>query len=177
MQKMKFLRIPFPHRGDIRNPGDLEPKALPVCDWVYVATPSQAGEVDTRGIISECRMIIRSAYNSAGLAIANAKRIKIGDQILVVYGGGIARYRPMFSCVAVKPPLPIAEFEAFSFADASFSERLKSAGYPRDPILRKFTGISIGITHDLSMLDKVVTKPGGHNTIRSWTNVFPVTSA
>jgi hypothetical protein len=172
---MKFLRIPFPGPTEGLPTSGLHSLEIPICDWVYFATPSQAGREATSTLISDCHLILRSAYNTAGLAIANTRRIKLGDRILVVYGGGRDRqpYTPMFSCVVSDPPRPVPGFEAFSFAEGADSRRLESAGYPRDPILQKFTGISVRILRDLNSLSQGVTKPVGNNTIRSWGEVFP----
>ena len=148
---------------------------MTVCDWVYFATPSQEDWTITRGIVDELKMIIRTAYNTKGIPIANVKNLHIGDRILLVYGGGRSGqpYRPIFSCKVVPPPRPIPQFEAMTFADASQSERLRSSNYPADPYLNQFTGISIEVSEHLERLGHTIQKPGGNNVIRRWSDVFP----
>lgn len=172
---MKFLRIPFPQTVEVPARLGSQVEAMPVSDWVYFATPSQASRVATKAFVTECQLILRSAYNSTGAAIANARRIKLGDRILLVYGGGndSQPYRPMFLCRAIRPPRPVPEFEAFSFADEASSKPLELAGYPRDPILKRFTGISSEILQDLDSLHQPVVRPGGINAIHSGDKVFP----
>jgi len=119
-------------------------------------------------------MIIRSAYNIAGIAIANAKQLQEGDTILMVYGGGDSKkpYRPMFSCTVVTPPHPVQGFEGFSYADASQHDRLQKSGYTPDPHLSRFTGISVEVSENLERVPYEIPRPGGNNTIRRWAEVF-----
>jgi hypothetical protein len=163
---MSFTRIEFPR--DVPKP------ALPACDWVYFATPSGETWATTRKLIDECRMIIRSAYNIAGIAIANARQIREGDSILMVYGGGDSKkpYRGMFSCTVVAPPIPVPGFEGFSFADSTQHDSLQKSDYAPDPQLNRFTGISIEVSQDLSQVPCEIPKPRGINTIRRWNEVF-----
>jgi hypothetical protein len=63
---------------------------LPVCDWVYFATPTPASFEQTRTIVGEFGMIIRTVINTAGIAIANVGQLRVGDKILLVHGSGRA---------------------------------------------------------------------------------------
>jgi hypothetical protein len=166
---MSFTRIEFP-----RDASKPPTPALPVCDFVYFATPSQETWATTRKLIDECRMIIRSAYNSAGIAIANTKQIRKNDTILMVYGGGGSKkpYLPMFSCTVVTAPIPVPGFEGFSYADLSQHDSLQKSHYPRDPHLNRFTGISIQVLENLEHVRCEISRPSGNNTIRRWVEVF-----
>jgi hypothetical protein len=165
---MSFTRIEFPR--DVPKP------ALPVCDWVYFATPSLEDWATTRGFVHEFGMIIRTVYDSRDNAIANVKNIQQGDTILLVFGGGRGSgkkpYRPMFSCKVVAPPRPVPRFDAFSYADPAQHERLQASGYTLDPHLNRFTGISIEVSQNLERVLCNVPKPRGNNTIRHWNEVF-----
>jgi hypothetical protein len=160
------------------QPGVLKPSqdsiataVLPVCDWVYFATPSQEDWATTRAIVSDLGMIIRSVYDNRDPpnAIANVRNIRQGQKILLAYGGKGVPYRAMFSCTVVAPLRPVPGFEAFSFADDAQNERLKKSGYVVDPHLNRFTGISVEISPE--RLTSPVRKPTGNNTIRSWKEV------
>ncbi len=96
----------------------------------------------TRKLIDECRMIIRSAYNSAGIAIANAKQIREGDTILMVYGGGYGKkpYRPMFSCTVVAAPIPVPGFEGFSYADSTQHDSLQKFSRGNEAMQDRYFG-------------------------------------
>ena len=132
---MSLTRIEFPR--DVPKP------ALPVCDWVYFATPSKAGWDDTRAVVRDFRLIIRPVYNSKDSAVANVKNIQQGDTILLVYGGGRNKkpYRPMFSCMVVAPPRPVPRFDAVSYNNAAQHEHLEESGYIPNHPLGKFTVI------------------------------------
>jgi hypothetical protein len=155
-------------------PRDVPKPPLPICDWVYFATPSQETWSATRGLITECRMIIRSAYNSVGIAIANTRQLREADTILVVFGGGDSGkpYRPMFSCRVVPPPIPVPGFEGVTYADAMQHDRLLNSGYTADPHLHRFTGISIEVMENLERVSRDIPRPAGNNTIRRWNEVF-----
>jgi hypothetical protein len=149
---------------------------LPECDWVYFATPSKEDWATTRTLADEIGLIVRSVYNSAGTPIANAKRIRQGDTILLVYGGGRSKnpYRPMLSCTVVACPRPVPGFDSFSFADGPQIERLRNSGYTPDPHFKRFTGISVGVLRGLERFTHSVSRPGGNNAIRRWDEVFGV---
>ena len=152
---------------------------LPVCDWVYFATPSQEDWSTTSKAVEEFRMIFRTVYNAVGIPIANVRQLRQGDTILLVYGGGRSNqpYRPIFCCTVVPPPRPIPSFEALSYADASQHERLKNLGFTPDPHFREYTGISVEISQDLRRLAGSIRRPGGNNAIRRWSEVFGVRSS
>jgi hypothetical protein len=173
------LKSPLPGNVPKPNQGDDVKAALPVCDWVYFATPSQEDLATTGNIVRDLGMIIRTVFNSAGIPIANVKQLRPGDTILLVHGGGGSKkpYRPMFSCTVVAPPHPIPLFEAFSYADESQQKRLRDSGYLPDPHLKKFTGIAIKVSQDLDRLAYSIPRPLGNNTIRRWGEVFGGTGA
>jgi hypothetical protein len=154
---------------DVLNPS-LD-SGLPACDWVYFATPSKEVWAITRAIVSELGMIVRSVYNNGNppIAIANVRNIRLGQRILLVYGGRGEPYRAMFSCTVVAPRRPVPQFEVFSFADDVQNECLTRSGYSVDPHLNRFTGISVEISPE--HLTGFVRKPLGNNTIRSWKEV------
>jgi hypothetical protein len=149
--------------------------ALPECDWVYFAAPSKEDRITTRNLVDEMGMIHRVIYNSVGIPTANTKQLRQGDTILLAYGGGRSRnpYRPILSCTVIAPPNPVPGFDAFSFADEPQSERLRNSGYTPDPHFKRFTGISVGVLRSLERFDCSIPRPGGNNTIRRWSEVFP----
>src|SRR5271169_2273399 len=130
-----MIKIPFPRDGGKTDDGNKA--GLPVCDWVYFATPSQENWATTKAFADEFGMIIRTVYNSADIPIANVKKLRQGDTVLLVFGGGRRKnpYRPMFSCTIVAPQRPVPKFDAMSYADASQNERLRRSGYVLDPNL------------------------------------------
>lgn len=148
--------------------------SIPKCTWVYFATDSAADFTATKKTVSQMGMIIRTVYNSAGLAIANTKQIRIGDSILLVHGGGDRSlpYRPMFACEVVHPPQPVAGFNGFSFAETHHIPQLKNSNYSPDPHLAKYTGISVSTIADLETISALIPRPRGNNTIRKWDEVL-----
>ena len=148
--------------------------ALPVCDWVYFATPSPEDFATTRKFVREFGIIIRTIFNSAGIPVANVKQLQQGDTILLVHGGGRGKdpYQPMFSCLVVAPPRPAPHFDAFSFADEPQQERLRISGYLPDPRFKRFTGISVKVLRDVERPTCSIPRPLGNNTIRRWDEVF-----
>jgi hypothetical protein len=153
--------------------------ALPMCDWVYFATPSGDEWTITKGFVSEFRMILRTVYDSRGNAITNVRNIRQGDTILLVYGGGRRGkpYRPMFSCTVVAPRAPVPLFEnAFTYADHSMLERLQGSKFSPDPHLKTFTGISIEVSRYLEEIPCVIQRPEGNRyaSIQRWNQVFDV---
>jgi len=159
-------------------PKDVPKPALPVCDWVYFATPSKAGWDKTRAVVSDLRMIIRPVYENSEnrdkpKPVPNVKNIRQGDAILLVYGGKGEPYKPMFACKVVASPRPIPDFEAFSFADVSQAERLEASGYTRDPHFKKFTGISVKVS---PVTGSILKPPARGTTIRTWKQVFGSTT-
>jgi hypothetical protein len=140
-----------------------------MCDWVYFATSSQEDRATTEKTVRELEMIVRSVYNSRATAIANVRHIRKGHTILLVHGGNSEPYRPVFVCTVVAAPRPVPDFGAFSFADESQNDRLKTSRYSPDPHLKRFTGISVKISAE--RFAGSIQKPIGNNTIRSWKEV------
>jgi hypothetical protein len=169
VQSALFRDIPKPNRESVTT------ATLPICDWVYFATASQGDRANTKAVVSEFGMIIRSVYNNLNPpnAIANVKHIRQGHTILLVYGGKGEPYRPMFVCTVVTPQHPVPNFDAFAFADQSQDARLKNSGFTPGPHLLRFTGISIKISAELSaeQVAASIRKPRGINTIRRWKEV------
>jgi len=52
-------------------------------------------------------------------------------------------------------------FDVFSYADASLYERLKATGYDPDPVIKKFTGISIEAPQEFRYITRSIRKPLG----------------
>jgi hypothetical protein len=167
---------PLPHNVPKPNRDDETKAALPVCDWVYFATPSKAGWENTRAIVSDFKMIIRPVYEKMSEGrdrpkpIPNVKHIRQGQTILLVYGGKGEPYRPMLSCKVVASPRPVPGFEAFSFAEVSQAARLQTSGYGIDPYFRKFTGISVEEVSPVT--GSIQTPPKRGTAIRTWEQVF-----
>jgi len=158
---------------DRGRPTQCDELPTPICDWIYFATPTPAGLAKTQSIVRECRMILRTVFNTKGMAIANVKKIKPGDTILLVHGGGNGSpYRPVFECHVVASPRPVPGFPIFSFADEVQEKLIQDSGYPRDPHFHRFTGIPIEISRDLSNTRGSIPRPLGNNTIRTWKEVF-----
>lgn len=152
------------------------PEMLPRCDWVYFATTAKWSGTVTRDFVAGRRVIVRSLYNAAGLLIANVQHLKSGERILLVHGGHGKPYRPLFSCTISAAEAPVRSarqsFCVFSYIDESLQDCLKEGGYTLDPVLRKFTGISISELHDLRGVTSEIPRPSGNNTIRRWDEVF-----
>jgi hypothetical protein len=158
-----------------QNEGEGARAALLACDWVYFATSPPEYFTSTRNFVRKFRIIVRTAFNSAGTPVANVKRIQQGDTILLVHGGGPSKkpYRPVCSCTVGPPPLPVRGFEnALSFADASQQRSLRNSGYTPDPQFNRFTGISIRAYRDLEHLTCSISRPSGTHTIRRSNEVF-----
>ena len=66
-------------------------------------------------------------------------------------------------------------FDVFCYIADAFHDRLKAEGYSLDPVIQRFTGISIGSLQDLRDSNCRITKPKGNNTLRRWDEVFPGT--
>jgi hypothetical protein len=171
---MSFMRSFFPRSAAKPHQNDEPKDAVPVCDWVYFATPSKEDLATSRAFADQFGMIVRTIYDSRGNAIANVKNLRQGHTILMVFGGGRSKrpYQAMFSCTVVAPPHPVSRFGAFTYADGSQSERLQNSGYSPDPHFERFTGISIKVLQDLGGGRCSVPRPAGNNTIRRWDEVF-----
>ena len=147
----------------------------PICDWVYFATPAQAYWTVTKDVVEQTNLIICHVYNKNGIRLANVARMKPGDTILLVYGGHGEPYHALFSCKIAASDAPVQDkrylFDVFSYAD-KFADRLKEGGYGRDPILGRFTGISIEQPIYLRRISCPIPRPAGLNTIRRWDEVW-----
>jgi hypothetical protein len=110
-----------------------------------------------------------------GARIANVPNLRRGDNILLAYGGHGQPYHALFACKIAASAAPVHDerylFDLFAEIDKSFNSRLEKSGYERDPILRRFTGISIKRPVDLGHITCPIPKPSGNNTIRRWEEV------
>jgi hypothetical protein len=149
---------------------------LPKCDWVYFATPSRWSGTVTAKFVATHRVIVRNVYNSMGIRIANVRHLKPGEKILLVHGGDGRPYRALFcgrigaSSNTVRTPQHT--FAAFSYIDSALDSDLSSGGYTRDPVLNRFTGITLESSIDLSHITGQIPRPEGNNTIWRWRTVF-----
>lgn len=149
--------------------------ALPKCDWVYFAAPSKGPWTVTGEFVDEAKVIVRNVHNKLGLRLANNARLRPGHKILLVHGGDGKPFQPLYCCtiVASAKPLqtPKPSFGVFSEIDKSMHERLKATGYEADPVLNKFTGISVGAMQDLRHMTCSIPRPQGRNTLWRWSDV------
>ena len=140
------------HEGVIPN------VALPLCDWVYFAGPARGSCTVTREFVSETKAIVRNIYNTAGIRIANVQHLRLGEKILLAYGGKGEPYRSLFCCTIGVPTNPVKgqqhACDVFSYLDESLEDRLKSTGYAPDSVLHKFVGIAIDTRGHLPTLGK-----------------------
>jgi hypothetical protein len=150
-------------------------EALPKCDWVYFAAPSKGSWTVTQKFVAEEKIIIRNVHNKLGQRLANNSHLRPGNKILLVYGGEGHPYRALFCCTivaSVKPvQTPRQSFGIFLEIDKSMHEHLKESDYEVDPLLNKFTGISVAAVHDLRHITRPIPKPGGRNTLWRWNDV------
>jgi hypothetical protein len=159
----------------IEMPGASE--ILPICDWVYFATTAKASGTVTADFVQEHQIIVRSVYNTDGQRIANVQHLTPGQRMLLVHGGPGEPYRALFSCTIGATAAPVStpqhRFEAFSYIEESLHKQLREDGYDPDPVLGKFTGISITAVQDLRGSSKVIPRPlGSLNAIWHWDKVF-----
>ncbi len=149
---------------------------LPRCDWVYFATPARWSGTVTKDFVTEQNVIVRSVYNSAGLRIANVQHLKAGERILLVHGGNGRPYHALFDSVISVAALPVRSsqhcFDVFSYIEETLHARLEEGGYVLDPVVGRFTGITITNVHDLRYLNCIIPRPSGNNTIWRWEEVF-----
>jgi hypothetical protein len=161
---------------EIPNESKLIP-GLPVCNWVYFATPAKESWTVTRDFVDVAKIIFCHIYNKSGLLMPNVQHLQRGEQILLVHGGHGQPYRALFCCKIEAAAKPVQashqSFDVLSYADESLYERLTSSGYDPDPVLKKFTGISIAAPQDLRHITRSIPKPKGNNTLRRWDEVFP----
>lgn len=150
--------------------------ALPLCDWVYFATYAKWSGTITKEFAAKHRVIVRNIHNSVGQAIANVSHLKPGDRILLIHGGVGKPYQPLWKCTVSCAEVPVQTsrhcFDTFECIDESLDAELESGGYVRDPVVRRFTGISLKSTENLRDFDGTVDRPLGQTTLRPWSDVF-----
>lgn len=150
--------------------------ALPVCKWVYFATPAKGDWTVTKDFIGKEKIVLCHAYNKNGLRIPNVQHLQPGDKLLLAYGGHGKSYRALFCCTIGGPADPVQNpphsFDVFSYAHESQQEHLMKTGYDPDPVLKKHTGISIADLQDLQHVACSIPKPKGRNTLQLWDDVF-----
>jgi hypothetical protein len=153
----------------------MQTEALPECDWVYFAAPSKGSWTVTGKFVEEEKIIIRNVHNKLGQRLANNSNLRPGHKILLVYGGDGRPYRALFCCAIVASANPIKtprpSFGIFLEIDKSMYAHLKESDYEVDPVLNKFTGISIADVRDLRHITCPIPKPAGRNTLRHWKDV------
>jgi hypothetical protein len=173
--------------GDFTSRSRIEPAichanredGLPECDFVYFATPACGSWTITEDFVHDAKAIIAHAYNNAGLRMPLIQQLRPGHQILLVYGAD-GKYSPMFRgevCTSPKPVrTPKHTFDVFCYIAEEFHDRLRASGYSPDPVVNRFTGISIASLQNLRGKTRKITKPKGNNTLRRWDEVFPGTA-
>ena len=117
--------------------------------WLYAASQSRASERETLALASESGFIWRSFYNKVGSAIACARDIKPGDELLLGYRNGgsvnlLARFR------VGRPDQPITASPAFGEIPTVWVERFREQGYENDPMLGVLVGIFLEEIQPLS---------------------------
>ena len=168
-----------PPREGERSSGAV-PQALPKCDWVYFATFSKWSGTVTKEFISKHQVIVRSIHadskNKSHQAIAYVRSLKPGHRILLVHGGKGKPYLPLCRCtvLAAKSPVRIDGhcFDVFVCIDESLDRELEQGKYVRDPVVGRFTGISVESVDDLRGFAGTVSRPLGQTTIHPWDEVF-----
>jgi hypothetical protein len=160
---------------DIRDQNEQTKAAFTECNWVYFATTAKECWTVTREFVSGARIIFAHVYNKDGIRMPNVRHLQPGHKILLVHGED-GTYHALFCCTVVAAAKPVQHgshcFDVFSYADESLDQRLKDSGYDRDPVLKKFTGISIEAPQDLRHITRSIGKPLGNNTLRRWDEVF-----
>jgi hypothetical protein len=140
------------------------------------ATPACGLWTITAEFVDSAKAIIAHAYNNAGLRMPLIQHLRQGHQILLAYGAD-GQYCPVFRCEVCVSPEPVRTpehtFDVFCYIAEQFLDRLKAEGYCPDPVIQRFTGISIGSLQDLRDNKCKITKPKGNNTLLRWDEVFP----
>ena len=165
-------------RGDVGTVDARTDADLPECDFVYFATPARGSWTITAEFVESAKAIVAHAYNNAGLRMPLIQQLRPGHQILLAYGAD-GKYSPVFRCEVCASPEPVRTrrhtFDALCYLAEQFHDRLKAEGYGPDPVVQRFTGISIGSLQDLRDSKCTISKPKGNNTLRRWDEVFPRT--
>lgn len=132
--------------------------------WVYFAHSSQADQVTTFEIIEEEEVLWRPALNARGQAIANLRRMRPGDPIVVVHGRWM-----LGAFLGTADSETLLPFEDFPLCvakvpgESPLIERFLAAGYEkREPV-------TVLVVEDVRMLpdDLEVPMQGGRNAIQS----------
>jgi hypothetical protein len=155
---------------------------LPECDWVYFATTARSSGTVTAEFVATQKIIVRGVYNANGQRIANVQHLTPGQRILLVHGGPGTPYRALFSGTITAAAVPVRTaqhyFDAFLYIDESLHEQLKADGYDPDPVLGRFTGISLAAVRDLRSATIVIPRPyGSPNTIWRWDKIRSLMNA
>lgn len=79
---------------------------LPVCDYVYFATPACGSWTITAAFVNAAKAIIAHAYNSAGIRMPLITQLRAGQQILLAYWAD-GQYSPVFRCEVCSSPAPV----------------------------------------------------------------------
>ena len=131
--------------------------------WVYFAHDSQADQAKTFEIIEAEGVLWRPAVNSAGQAIANLRRVRPGDPIVVVHGRSmlgaflgtadgetLPRFEDFPPCVAEVP------------IGSPLRERFQAAGYKQQEVL------TVLVLEGVSAIPEgyAVPKQAGRNAIQ-----------
>lgn len=163
-----------PRQGDMAAAAPARARSILPCTWVYFATDSAEDFAATKRMVTAIGLIVRTVYNSADIAIANTKQIRVGDSILLVHGGGNRGlpYRAMLSCKVIVSKDPIPGFDGFSFVEDRYIAQLENSSYLPDRHFGRYTGIAITPVVDLDDSSTAVPRPRGNNTIRKWDEVF-----
>ena len=140
----------------------------PRCHWVYFATTAKWPGTVTEEFVTKNKVIVRTIYNAAGLLIPNVQYLKTGDQILLVHGGHGRTYLKLFSAEISASANPVRSsrhsFDVFSYIDEALQAELEAGGHVPDPVVGRFTGITITDVHPLPHTE--VKRPPGMTTIR-----------
>ena len=143
---------------------------------MYFATPARGSWTITAEFVDSAKAIIAHAYNTLGLRMPLIQHLRPGHQILLAYGTD-GKYFPVFRCTVSRSPDPVRTdkhtFDAFCYIAEPFLDRLTAKGYDPDPVIQRFTGISIGSLQDLRHKECKIAKPKGNNTLRRWDEVLP----
>ena len=153
------------------------PGTLAPCDWIYFAGPAKWSRKDTRDFVAKHKVIVRNIHNSARQRIANVRYLKAGETILLVYGGKGKPYRALFSGTITASPDPVRTsqqcFDVFTCIDKSLVEELEAGRFDRDPVVERFTGISLTSLEDLGNVPDSIKRPlGDWRALWRWNEVF-----
>ena len=152
---------------------------LPVCDWVYFATPAVGSGAEHLGeFVARAKLIVAHVYQDGDALIRMplVQRLRPGDTILLVYGGHGRPYRAVAACTVAASAKPVQTpnhtFEVFHCIEDPLAGEVAALGYRPDPVVKRLTAISLAEVRDVSHLDCPIRKPEGNNTLRRWAEVF-----